>query len=232
MELSKNKRYWFGIFLVLIGAILLLDNLYIFPFYLPYYFFSWQSILIVIGLYLLLVKEKREKGLIVIIIGIVFLLPEIFNISTRRMFEFWPVILILAGIGILLRKTGGRHIRSEDADRVEYLDEINIFSGKKTIITNRNFKGGNVTSVFGGAEIDFSRADLGEKIVVLDSFTLFGSFKIIVPPDWTLKLEISCLFGGFSDDRRTSSVEVVTNPDKVLILKGVAIFGGGEVKSY
>lgn len=230
MAYSKDKRFWFGILLVVIGGFLLLDNLYILPFFIPYYFFTWQMILIVIGLYLLLVKEKKEGGLVLIIIGSVFLAPDIFNISIRRIFEFWPVILILAGVGILLRRRG-RHSNPDEAE-VDYIDEMNILGTQKTIVTSKTFKGGKVTSIFGGSEIDLTRADLGEKIVVLDSFSMFGGSKIIVPPDWTLKFEVFSLFGGFSDYRKTSSVEVVTNPDKVLVVKGTAIFGGGEIKSY
>ena len=167
-----------------------------------------------------------------VVFGGVFLLPEIFDISARRIFEFWPVILIVAGLAILLRKRGRLDAHKIDAGSVDYLNEINILSGQKTIITNKNFKGGKITNILGGTEIDFSRADLGEKVVVLDSFTLFGGCKIIVPQDWTLKFEIFTIFGEFSDERKTSSVEVVTNPDKVLIMKGAVIFSGGKVNSY
>lgn len=234
MAQVADKRFWFGILLVIIGGFLLLDNLYILPFYIPYYFFSWQMILIVIGLFLLLVKEKREGGTVLIVIGSVFLAPEIFDVSFRRIFEFWPVVLILVGISILLRRQGGgrwgRHETKEGES--DTIDEMNILSGQKKIITNQEFKGGKITTILGGSELDMSKAGLAKQEVVLDAFALFGGNKIIVPPDWTVKFEVFSLFGGFTDERQKPTIEVVSNPEKVLLLKGTAIFGGGEIKSY
>jgi len=56
---------------------------------------------------------------------------------------------------------------------------------------------------------------------------VFGGASLIIPPDWNVKSDVLNLFGGFSDKRRTSQV----NNNKTLTIKGVVIFGGGELKS-
>ena len=58
---------------------------------------------------------------------------------------------------------------------------------------------------------------------------MFGGTDFIVPADWTVKLETSSIFGGFSDKRKPV-VNVVNDPDKILTVKGLVLFGGGEVK--
>ena len=88
-----------------------------------------------------------------------------------------------------------------------------------------------MTAVFGGSKINLSNASVvAGQIPVIDVFAMFGGTEIIVPEDWTVKLEISAIFGGFSDKRK-SVINVVNNPDKTLVVKGMVLFGGGEIKS-
>ena len=42
----------------------------------------------------------------------------------------------------------------------DYIDEVSIFGGAEKSISSQNFKGGKVTSVFGGSEIIFLSANL------------------------------------------------------------------------
>ena len=62
-------------------------------------------------------------------------------------------------------------------------------------------------------------------------FCLFGGSKIIVPAGWRVKIEVTAIFGGYNDKRRSApkTDEVV---ERELVLRGVVIFGGGEIKSY
>jgi hypothetical protein len=49
-----------------------------------------------------------------------------------------------------------------------------------------------------------------------------------MPTDWNVKLEVFNIFGGYGDKRVRGQVDF----NKTVIVKGVAIFGGGEIKSY
>ncbi|MDA0194545.1 MAG: DUF5668 domain-containing protein [Bacteroidetes bacterium] len=234
MAESNDKRKWVGVLIIAIGILFLMDNLlgdlFFIPFHIPFFFFSWPMILIVIGVFILLVKERKEGGLVLLIIGTVFLLPDIFNISIRSLFQYWPLLLILAGVSIILRRRHNDHGYSKDD--VDYIDELNILGGQKTQVTSQNFRGGKITSILGGSELDLSKAKLGQEIVLLDTFSMFGGTKIIVPESWTLKFEVFSLFGGFSDERRRTSLGTVPDQKQVLIIKGTTIFGGGEIKSF
>ena len=65
---------------------------------------------------------------------------------------------------------------------------------------------------------------------VLDVTCIFGGVEIIVPGDWNIKVEVAAVLGGFEDNRKAPGKPV--DPDKTLIIKGVTVFGGGEIKSY
>ena len=111
----------------------------------------------------------------------------------------------------------------------EFLDAVSIFGGVKKIILSKDFKGGEVVNIFGGAELDFTQADIGGRIII-DITQIFGSTKIIVPPHWQIVSDVAAVFGSIDDKRMRSTAAV--NSDKVLVLKGVSIFAGVDIRSY
>ena len=52
----------------------------------------------------------------------------------------------------------------------------------------------------------------------------------ILYQDWNIKINIISIFGGFADKRLISENDI--DPSKKLIIKGIVIFGGGEIKSF
>ena len=69
----------------------------------PWYIFTWQFLLIGIGFLLILTQDKWEGGIIMITIGTAFILPRVFHISIREVFTYWPVLLIILGVVMLVR---------------------------------------------------------------------------------------------------------------------------------
>lgn len=63
--------------------------------------FSWPVILILIGL--VLMAGKRSGGVVLLIIGGIFLLPKLFLISGAMAILFLPLVLIAVGIAIVAR---------------------------------------------------------------------------------------------------------------------------------
>lgn len=228
-----------GAILIILGGLFLLDNLSYFDFGIRSYLFSWPMILIVVGL-IIFVNSRDRSGLIIMGVGGVFLAGRVFNVSVA---EFWPVLLILGGIFILFSPKRRHHIpdienrvRSHFEDRdakvvnEDFLDAVAIFSGSKKTINSTNFQGGKITAIFGGFEIDLGNAKLAPGNNVLDVVTIFGGAEIFVPRDWTVITDITPIFGGFSDKRR-KDYNIATDPERTLIIKGTAIFGGGEIKN-
>ena len=226
---SREKRVWLGIIFVSIGLLLILRNLGLLPFDLPYYLFSWKTALIGIGAYLIFVKRKQEPGLVLMIIGGIFFLRDITYFSIHDVIGFWPIVFIALGLLIIFRKRNSQLSTISEEERKDYIDELSVFSGSERVITSQNFKGGSVTSVFGGSDINLTPARLTPGTAVIDLFTLFGGSTIIVPSDWNVKVQVTAIFGAF-DDSRKASAQYDATETSVLVVKGLVLFGGGEIK--
>ncbi|WP_297097803.1 hypothetical protein [uncultured Draconibacterium sp.] len=66
-----------------------------------HFVFSWPVILIIIGA--VLMAGKRSGGLVLLIIGGLFLLPKLIFFSGATIVFLFPVILIALGIGLIAR---------------------------------------------------------------------------------------------------------------------------------
>ncbi|MCR8558285.1 cell wall-active antibiotics response protein [Mucilaginibacter sp. BJC16-A38] len=111
----------------------------------------------------------------------------------------------------------------------DYLDTVSVFGSVKKTILSKNFKGGEIVNIFGGAELDFTQADINGKVII-DITQIFGGVKMIVPPHWQVVPDIAAVFAGIEDKRLKSTASV--GSDKILILKGVSIFAGVDIRSY
>jgi hypothetical protein len=116
------------------------------------------------------------------------------------------------------------------AEDTDFLYVKSVFSAVKKTIVSKNFKGGTISSVFGGAEIDLTQAEITGP-VTLKFDVIFGGAKIVIPSHWAVQNEIEGIFHGVEDNRRFNPTATL-NPDKVLILKGSATFGGIEISNY
>jgi predicted membrane protein len=233
MSQETNKRVVLAGFLIVIGIFWLLKNFNLIPDFIPYYLYTWEIIFVIIGLFLMLTRRAIIPGLIFIGIGLFLILPDIPQFGFIQFWMIWPIILIAIGMSLLLQQRGrddGR-LRRTDESKDDYLDEIAIFGGGEKLITSQDFKGGKITAIFGGSEINLLGAKLAKGPVFIDVVYIFGGGTIIVPQDWSVNVDVVSIFGGYSDKRSYSS-ENRTEGDSVLQIKGVAIFGGGEIKSY
>jgi predicted membrane protein len=247
--------------------------------FLPSWVFTWQMLLIVLGLFLGFRHSFQKPGwLVLVVIGSVFLLDDyfFFDFSLRRF--FWPILIIGLGLWLMLRPkrrhpwenqvgagpaptqtvneapgyytdpaTGaypgytdytsaytseaytGAGAPEQAASVEDYVDSTAIFGGVKKNIITKNFKGGDVVSVFGGTELNLMQADM-QHPVVLEATQIFGGTTLIVPPHWQIKSEMVAILGGIDDKR--PALPHGYDPNKVLILKGTTLFGGLNIKSY
>ena len=116
----------------------------------------------------------------------------------------------------------------EDRAEGNWLDVVSIFGNIKKMVYSKKFKGGDIVSIFGGAEVNLTQADFEGRIVI-EMVQVFGGAKLIVPPHWQIRSEMVAVFGGI-EDKRTPQPNYDT--DKVVILNGTTFFGGIEIRSY
>ncbi|HWK07683.1 MAG TPA: LiaF domain-containing protein [Puia sp.] len=244
-----------GLFLLLIGGVLLLDQM---GFPLPDWLFRWYVIMIAAGLFIGFRHNFRGGSwLAFILIGGFFFIQDNYpNIPFHRF--IWPAILIFIGMLIIIsprghrrywrdgedwgrrrdwgrwaercgrRNTQGFATMKEGYSSEDFIDATAIFGGVHKKVVSKNFKGGDVTSIMGGTELDLTQADF-TGVAKLEVTQIMGATKIIVPPHWEVRSEVTALFAGYEDKRQQPAI---TNPDKLLILHGTSVFGGIELKNY
>ncbi len=240
---SKSRTMFFALLVIFAGVLFLLQGVGVLPYEFKRIFLTWQMLLIVIGIYNLFSPQHKTSGIILIAVGGIFLYNKFFHFDFNVWNLLWPTILIVVGIAMLLR-----HNRRPDIGKFGYpegegpsgpnlrsssdvIDEVSIFSGSEKTITSKNFRGGKITSVFGGSELNLTQAQLSQGHNVMDMFCMFGGSTFIVPSDWDVNVDVTAIFGGFSD-KRYKSKDLGSDNTKRLNITGLVIFGGGEIKSY
>ena len=127
-----------------------------------------------------------------------------------------------------------REAAGDDTD-----DTLHIFAvmgGVKRSSMSTRFRGGEVTAVMGGYQIDLRQATIppGEE-AVLDIFTAMGGGEIFVPTSWTVATPIVPVMGGIDDKRIAASARrrdgTSGKPAPRLVLRGLLLMGGIEIKS-
>jgi predicted membrane protein len=239
---SRAKKLVFGLMLLLVGIFLIGFNTGFISEEYRHIIFSWQMLLIAIGIVNIFDWRSIIPGVILILVGGFFILPELHTFDYEVTKLLWPVIIILLGLLIIFSGFIRRHrypptapnfppqFSDSKINDLGYIDEVNIFSGKKHSLTSREFKGGKITNIFGGSELDLTQVALAESQNYLEIICIFGGVSITVPSDWNVIVRVKPFLGGFSDQRRFIKTNG-DNPKKELIITGVAIFGGGEIKS-
>jgi predicted membrane protein len=228
-------RIIIGLMLIVFGALFLLDNYDIY--YFPFEILSWQYFLIALGLLFLIISKNKTAGIVLVAIGLFNIIPEL-----------WPLIFVIIGLLIILRKHGYRRCYSrgyqdtdfdkknfspgdESAEGKDIIEEVSIFGGSNRVVNSENFRGGSVLSIFGGSEINLLNSKLAEGENILEVTFIFGGSTLIVPQDWKVELDVMTIFGGFGDKRRKDP-NMVYDERKKLVVKGFILFGGGEIKNY
>lgn len=235
MEENKNsvdKRVLLGSILIGLGGLFFLNSLDIFSFNFGRVIFSWPFFFIVIGMYLALNTNRKMLGGILAGLGFVFIIPRIFPSVDYDGSVVLAIFLIAIGSYIVLNQRK----KTDEVDELgritkDVIDDVAIFGGGTKIVTSDNFRGGNITAVFGGSEIILKGSKLAEGTNSIDILAVFGGTTIVVPNDWNVVMNVTSIFGGFSNKSvKDPSANIDTS--KTLIIKGLVVFGGGELKTY
>jgi len=240
-QYKRRENFIGGILLLSIGGLLLARQV---GAGLPQWLFTWPMILIVVGLFVGVKTRFKDFGwLVLIALGTFFLIDKMQYLPLKEF--FWPIVIIGAGLVLLLRtffKRSGNiadgnadliiddqpHREIHDSTVGDMMEVVCIFGSTKRVILSKNFKGGEIVSIFGSSEINLTNADFSGKLV-LEVVQIFGGTKLIIPPHWEVQSQTAAVFGGIEDKR---AVQNTGNPEKILVLDGATIFGGVTISSY
>ena len=208
----------------------------------------WPLFLVGLGLLKIVqsrLPEQRIGGAVLLGIGALLLLRSLHVISFHLR-DVWPILLVIRGALMVWRSMGRRDPgavlasarrqlpESESAPAADgyVLNEFAFLGGGERIIRSHDFRGGEVTAIMGGFNIDLRGAGISGEEAVLEVFTLWGGVEIRVPEDWVVELQAQPILGGISETTAGPGAPppVASAPRKRLVIRGTAIMGGVEVK--
>jgi predicted membrane protein len=226
---SKGRNIT-GIVVIIIGVVFLADNFGYISETIANFLFNWKMLLIIIGIVQLTTERHKVSGVITLLIGAIFLLPEIFDFAFSFWKLIWPVVIILVGVALIFN---GRSFISQsrpDTMNTENFDIFCFMGGADKRVYSQEFEGGKISAIMGGAKVNLGKADMKSDTVVLEIFSALGGVELIIPENWRVKFESVNILGG-TDQSKVVELDPNT-PKKTLIIKGVVILGGIEVKTY
>jgi predicted membrane protein len=226
-----------GAIIVLVGAALLLDHLGVAPFDRLIQF--WPLLLVLFGVMNILTQANRGFGILLIAAGTVLQLNRL-GVMHLTFDQLWPLAIIAVGFLVMWGslETRGFLRNKEKAsgstpaeDLPNTLSSVVVFGGTERTITSRSFRGGKAVAVLGGIELDFRDADIDGDEAQLEINCLFGGVEIRVPETWHVHSRGFPVFGGYTDKSRSTTVEGAAAKKKTLVITGVVLFGGIEIRN-
>jgi predicted membrane protein len=236
---NSSKRFYFGVILIAVGFIMILEKLELIPESVSDLLISWQMLLVGIGV-LSLIGGNRGRGIVLILVGGCFMIPELITVPHELRRIYFPLILVAFGVFILVRqRESHKHIEYNSStinipndNSLNTFDDFVIFGGREIFINSQALVSGKATSIFGGIEYDLRKACMQSGGAIIDCVSIFGGCGFKIPMDWNVRNEVTTIFGAFTDKRGETYSDRYFDPSKTLVIKGVSIFGGIEVKHF
>ncbi len=218
-----SGRTIFGALLIIVGAGFLLGQMGVWDFG-SIFGTWWPLILIFLGAVQVINRSAPLIGaVILIVVGLVFqgLTLGVFPGNVWAL--VWSGLLVVAGLWLLF----GRGFQpAAGASSEDTVRTFAIFGASNPRNQSAAFRGGSVTSLFAGSDVDLRDAKLAPEGATLEVTTAFGGAKIIVPDDWRVEVTGLPIFGGWSNKARQTPAEGVTAK---LHVSCFVMFGGIDV---
>jgi predicted membrane protein len=235
---------FFGLLLLAMGALFLLDNLniiearYVWRTFWPLLFIGWGVSRVIAG------GHDRFLPWLAIGGGSLLLGRVMFgwNINLARV--FWPVVLMALGLHILYRSwrrpatvhasagepgvadfTAGESGAAPDAS-ASFRDSAFLGSVERRSVSQA-FRGGDATAFMGSVAIDLRESRMASNEAVVDVSVIMGSIELRIPRGWTVESRVSALLGSF-EDLTDPPLEM---PASRLVIRGSALMGSVEVRN-
>jgi hypothetical protein len=219
---AKGRRA-LGIVFIVVGAIVTLDNLGVLR--LQGLTRWWALLLIGVGIVKVrqpIEQGQRAMGMALLLVGGFFQFQALCDWMNT-----WPMILV--GVGVLMVWQGIFPSRPPNVAAADGGDisDLALMGGIKRVHRSLDLRGGYMTALMAGIELDLRPCKLAASPVIIDVFAMWGGIEIKVPPEWAVDIQGVPIMGGF-ENKAAGSADA--NAPR-LVLRGHAIMGGVTVSN-
>jgi hypothetical protein len=182
------------------------------------------SLLVLVGVVSLALHGLRNAtgALTLVVVGGLWQTVALGYLTWGEVVAWWPVLLVAFGLSLLVRRVG----RAPAATTDDTVGLVALFGGRDQRVASRAFRGGDLTVLFGGLDLDLRDAEPAERPVRVGVTAAFGGVEIAVPRDWNVRMDVVPILGGAEDERRR---EPRDHDDLDLVVEGFVAFGGVSV---
>ena len=217
-----------GIIVVALGALFTLDNLHILE--ARDYLRLWPVAFIAVGIAQFAqarTSGRRLAGLLWILLGATLVANRLGWLSVN-IWAYWPLLLVFVGARIFWQAfyTSTPQELSPDADAA--ISMLAVLGGSNRRVASPAFQRAEITAFMGGGKLDLLDATMAPGGAVVDVFAVMGGFEILVPPTWSVDVEVTPFMGGFED--KTIQPPASANGPRLRI-RGFVMMGGLDVKN-
>jgi cell wall-active antibiotic response 4TMS protein YvqF len=213
---TTRNRTSLGLVLVIAGLLLALDSAGVLR---TDGLGRWWPLLL-IGVGFVKVRQPREDGqraagVAFLMLGGLFLFTTVLAIGAA-----WPLLMVAFGTFLIWQGAEGPVAETVKVSDSPYLSEMVLIGVVKRGHRPLDFRGGSVTAVIGGVELDLRKANL-TGTAYLDVVAFWGGIEVKVPADWTVDARVIPLMGAF--ENKVDSPATPGGPR--LVVRGHAIMG-------
>ena len=222
----KNKidSILIGLILVAVGVIYGGNALNVWD--VSIFFAGWWTLFIIVPCAIDMIKRGINYGSTVgLTVGILLMLTFSGILDKDLVVKLIvPIFLIAVGISVLLGASNlKKKVKTIDFNGNQR-DYYAIFNGQKITPVNETFGGANITTVFGSVDLDLRSCDINSDIVI-NTTTIFGGAKVIIPNNVNVKVSSVPILGGVSNKSIRKKIENAPT----IYFESVCIFGGIEI---
>ena len=226
--MKKFENILWGIAFIVVGLILAgnaigITNIDIF-------FDGWWTLFIIVPCFIGLFNDNDKTGNVIgLVIGGTLLLACQGLLNFEMVWKLVvPVALVIIGVSIIFKDSIHGKINSEiskiNKSQKDIPSYCATFSEQNANFENEEFKGADLTAVFGGVKCDLRQAIINSDTVI-KAESIFGGVEIYVPSNVKVKIKSTPIFGGVTDKSVHNQ-----ESEHTIYINSTCIFGGVDIK--
>ena len=226
--MKKFENILWGIAFIVVGLILAgnaigITNIDIF-------FDGWWTLFIIVPCFIGLFNDSDKTGNVIgLVIGGTLLLACQGLLNFEMVWKLVvPVALVIIGVSIIFKDSIHGKINSEiskiNKSQKDIPSYCATFSEQNAKFENEEFRGADLTAVFGGVKCDLRQAIINSDTVI-KAESIFGGVEIYVPSNVKVKIKSTPIFGGVTDKSVHNQ-----ESEHTIYINSTCIFGGVDIK--